>query len=90
MAFYGDPAWRASVDESNAKAPYTLTWESPKRFTITANYDTKERCAVWFPTAETGRGATGCSAPGAIFTNDFILFPTLELKQGESLSVDIH
>ena len=90
VAFYGDPAWRASVDESNAKAPYTLTWESPKRFTITANYDTKERCAVWFPTAETGRGATGCSAPGAIFTNDFILFPTLELKQGEALSVDIH
>ena len=90
VAFYGDPAWRAAVDESNAKAPYTLTWESPKRFTITANHDTKERCAVWFPTAETGRGATGCSAPGAVFTNDFILFPTLELKQGETLSVDIH
>ncbi len=89
VAFYGDPAWRAAVDESNAKAPYTLHWESTKRFTITANRDTKERCAVWFPTAETGRGATGCSATGALFTNDFILFPTLELKQGESLSVDI-
>lgn len=89
VAFYGDPAWRAAVDESNVKAPYTLHWESPKRFTITANRDTKERCAVWFPTAETGRGATGCSATGAVFTNDFILFPTLELKQGESLSVDI-
>ena len=56
---------------------------------ITANYDTKERCAVWFPSAETGKDATGCNVPGAVFTNDFILFPTLELKKGESLSVEI-
>ena len=89
VAFYGDPAWRAQLDESHSQAPYTITWENAKRFTISANYDTKERCAVWFPTAETGNGATGCSAPGAIFTNDFILFPELELKKGESLTVEV-
>lgn len=89
VAFYGDPAWRAFVDENNTKAPYTQIWESPKRFTLTANCDTKERCAIWFPTAETGRNATSCNLPGAVFTNDFILIPTLELKQGESLTVEI-
>ncbi len=89
VAFYGDPAWRAQLDESHAQAPYTITWESAKRFTITANYDTNDRCAVWFPTAETGRDATGCTAQGAVFTDDFILFPTLEMKQGESLTVEV-
>ena len=89
VAFYGDPAWRAQLDESHAQAPYRITWENAKRFTITANYDTKERCAVWFPTAETGRNATGCTAPEAVFTNDFILFPKLELKKGESLTVEV-
>lgn len=90
VAFYGDPAWRAQLDESHAQAPYSIAWQSDKKFTITANYDTKERCAVWFPTAATGKGATGCSASGAIFTNDFILFPTMELKKGESLQVEIN
>ncbi|MBR5888845.1 MAG: hypothetical protein IKY92_02235, partial [Akkermansia sp.] len=89
VAFYGDPAWRAQLDESHSQAPYRITWEDAKHFTITANYDTKERCAVWFPTAETGRNATGCTAPEAVFTNDFILFPKLELKKGESLTVEV-
>ena len=90
VAFYGDPAWRASLDESNSQSPYSITWKSPKEFTITANLDTKSRCAVWFPTAETGRNATSCSHPEAVFTNDFILFPTLELKKGEQLHISIH
>ena len=89
VAFYGDPAWRAQLDETHAQAPYTINWQDAKHFTITANYDTKDRCAVWFPTAETGRGATGCDAPGAVFTNDFILFPSLNLKKGESFSVEV-
>lgn len=89
VAFYGDPAWRAQLDESHSQAPYTISWESAKRFTLTANYNTRERCAVWFPTAETGRGATGCNIPGAVFTNDFILFPVLELKKGESLTIEV-
>ncbi len=89
IAFYGDPAWRAELDTTHAQSPYSLKWHSARQFTITANYDTRERCAVWFPTAETGRNATGCTAPGAIFTNDFILFPSLELKKGESLTVEV-
>jgi zinc protease len=96
VAFYGDPAWRAQLDESHAQAPYTITWENARRFTITANYDTKDRCAVWFPTSETSKDATSCNIvcenaqPGVVFTNDFILFPELELKKGESLSVEVH
>ncbi len=89
VAFYGDPAWRAMLDESHSQAPYSISWQDDKHFTITANYDSKERCAVWFPSETTGLGASGCSAPGAIFTNDFILLPTLELKKGESLTVEI-
>ena len=89
VAFYGDPAWRAMLDETHSQAPYSISWQDDKHFTITANYDGKERCAVWFPTVATGLGASGCSAPGAIFTNDFILLPNLELKKGESLTVEI-
>lgn len=89
VAFYGDPAWRAQLDESHAQAPYRITWENAKSFTITANYDTKDRCAVWFPTGETGCGATSCNVPGAVFTNDFILFPEMQLKKGESLTVEV-
>ena len=89
VAFFGDPAWRASLDESHSQSPYSITWENAKAFTITANYDAKGRCAVWFPTAETGRNASTCTAPGAIFTNDFILFPELKLQKGEQLRVEI-
>ena len=89
VAFYGDPAWRAQLDESHAQAPYTITWQDAKHFTITANYDTTDRCAVWFPTAATGQGATTCSAPGAIFTNDFILIPNLKLTKGQSIPVEV-
>lgn len=90
VAFYGDPAWRAQLDESHAQAPYTITWQGDKCFTITANYDTKDRCAIWFPTAATGRNATGCDAPGAVFTNDFILFPDMDMKKGENITVSIN
>ena len=89
VAFFGDPAWRAQLDETHGQAPYTITWTSEKSFTITANYDTKDRCAVWFPTEATGSNATGCDAPGAIFTNDFILFPSMNMKKGETLNVNI-
>ncbi len=90
VAFYGDPAWRAAVDSSHCPRPFRIEWKGDKQFTITANADRKGRCAVWFPHAATGRDATGCDAPGAVFTNDFILFPELELKKGESLTVTIH
>ncbi len=89
VAFFGDPTWRAQLDETHGQAPYTITWTGEKSFTITANYDTKDRCAVWFPTEATGSNATGCDAPGAIFTDDFILFPSMNMKKGESLNVNI-
>ncbi len=89
VAFFGDPAWRALLDESHAQSPYTITWQDDKHFTITANHDTTDRCAIWFPTAATGQGATTCSLPGAIFTNDFILIPNLNLAKGQSLTVEV-
>lgn len=89
VAFYGDPAWSATLNEQHSPSPYSITWHSDKQFTITANSDREGRCAVWFPTASTGEDATACDAPGAIFTDDFILFPRLKLSKGESLTVII-
>ncbi len=90
VAFYGDPAWRATIDSSHCSRPFRIEWQGDKCFTLTANSDRKGRAAVWFPTAATGKNATGCDAPGAVFTNDFILFPELEMKKGEVLTVTIH
>lgn len=89
VAFYGDPAWSATLNEEHHSSNYTVSWQDAKTFTITANSNRKGRVAVWFPTAETGRGASGCDAPGAFFTNDFILFPELDMKKGETLTVTI-
>lgn len=89
VAFYGDPAWSATLNEGHRSSNYSVEWKDAKTFTITANHDRKGRCAIWFPTAETGRGASGCDAPGAFFTNDFILFPELDMKKGETLTVTI-
>ncbi len=89
VALYGDPAWRACIDGSHSPRPYSIEWKGAKQFTITANADRKGRAAVWFPTGATGRDATGCDAEGAIFTNDFILFPELDMKKGETMTVNI-
>ena len=87
VAFYGDPAWPASVDSSHAPAPYSIEWKSDNSFTITANSDTKGRCAVWFPHAGIAKGCTSCDIEGSILTDDFVLFPTLEMKKGEQKTV---
>lgn len=89
VAFYGDPAWSASLDCSKAPCPVCIEWQNPKSFTITANMDHKGRLGVWFPTAATGKGATECNVEGAVLTNDFILIPEIELKKGESKTVII-
>lgn len=90
IAFYGDPAWSATVDESHVQSPYTVEWTGQRQFTITANRDTKERCAVWFPSTSIGHtGAKGCDAKDAVYTNDFILFPTMDMKKGEKKVVNI-
>ena len=87
VAFYGDPAWSASIDTSHAPAPYTITWNDTKSFTIKANADTKGRCAVWFPNADVAKGCKECNIEGAILTDDFLLIPHLEMKEDEQRTV---
>lgn len=90
LAFYGDPAYRAELDNSHARAPFRIEWQGARRFTLTANADVQgERCAVLFPASLPREAARGCDAPDAVFTNDFILFPALNLRKGESRSVTI-
>lgn len=89
VAFYGDPAWSATIDSSRSRRPFIVEWKDAKTFTVTATRSHKGRLGVWFPTAATGKNAGGCDAPDAVFTNDFILFPELELKEGESRTVTI-
>lgn len=90
LAFYGDPAWSATVDSSHSPRPFRIEWKDAKTFVITANSDHKGRCGVFFPTAETGRDATGCNIEGAVLTDDFILFPELDMQKGQSITVNIH
>jgi zinc protease len=89
VAFYGDPAWSASVDTSRDSRPLATCWQNEKTVTVTANRDYKGRLGIWFPTPATGKGATGCDAADAVFTNDFILFPELEMKKGETRTITI-
>ena len=87
VAFYGDPAWSASVDSSHGPAPYTVAWNDANSLTITANSDTKSRCAIWFPNADIAKGCRECDVEGAILTDDFVLIPQLEMKKGEQRTV---
>ena len=89
VAFYGDPAWSASLDCSQAPCPFTIEWKNAKEFTITANMDHKGRLGVWFPTAATGQDAKSSNVDGAILTDDFILIPEIQLKKGETQTVTI-
>lgn len=86
LAFYGDPLWRAVLDDEHGNTPaFSVSWEGTKKLTITADKDGKGRCGVWLPKRMT---AKACSVPNAVITNDFILFPELDLKQGETVTVE--
>jgi len=87
VAFYGDPAWSASIDSSQSPAPYTVEWNNATSLTITANSDTKGRCAIWFPNADIAKGCKECNIEGAILTDDFVLIPQLEMRKGEKRTV---
>ena len=88
LAFYGDPAWAAIVDHSQAHAPLTLAWQDDFRaLTLTANMDYDGKAAIWFPNAQIGKKYVGCDRKGAIFTNDFILIPSLQVKNGETVTI---
>lgn len=100
VAFYGDPAWVARLDESHAKSPWHISWNDPedaaKGFTVTANKDAKGRLGVWFPnrisaktaTVTVGDAATPVDKMG-LLTNDFLLLRELELKKGEKAVVEM-
>ena len=83
LAFFGDPAWAAVIDSSHEHAPLAIDWQGDSQCTITARVDYSGRAAIWFPHGGIGRAAGGCDAADAIFTNDFILIPQLNLKAGE-------
>lgn len=87
VAFYGDPAWSATVDSTQASAPYSITWNDENNLTITANSDTKERCAIWFPNADIAKSCKECNVEGAVLTDDFVLIPQLDMKKGEQRRV---
>ena len=87
LAFFGDPAWVATVDSSHQHAPLELSWQGDLQCTLTAHADYSGRAAIWFPHAGIGRAAIGCDLPGAVFTNDFILIPELTLKAGEKIII---
>lgn len=87
VAFYGDPAWSATIDSSHTPAPYSITWNNTNSLTIKANADAKGRCAVWFPNADVAKGCKECNIDGAILTDDFLLIPQLEMKKDEQRTV---
>ncbi len=100
VAFYGDPAWVARLDESKAKSPWHITWNdvtnAAKGFTITANRDNKGRFGVWFPVRTTAKTATitidghtaDVNADG-LLTNDFLLLRNLNLKKGQKATIKL-
>lgn len=100
VAFYGDPAWIARLDESRSPSPWHIDWNDPadaaKGFTVTANKDAKGRLGVWFPNRIGARTGTltvsGVSTPvdkAGLLTNDFLLLRNLELKKGEKAFVEL-
>ena len=98
VAFYGDPAWVAKLDESHTKSPWTIRWDDKqnpeKGFTIIANEDSKNRFAVWYPKKikakmailSVGDTMIPVSEAGAL-TNDFLLIRELDLKKGQEAKV---
>lgn len=88
LAFYGDPAFRAAVDSAHAPAPYSVTWDKEARTcTLTANADTKERAALWFPAWLKRESVTPHADESIVITNDFILLPALDLQRGERKTI---
>ena len=89
VAFYGDPAWRAVVNESNTKPAFKVTWNGTESFTISSENGGKGRIGIIFPDAVSADAVIGCDAQDAVFTNDFILFKELELAPGASREVKL-
>ncbi len=98
VAFYGDPAWTARLDESHARSPWSLQWNDSahpeKGLTITANMDHSGRFAVWFPkkiksnkaVLTIGDQETPVSKIG-VQTDDFIIIPELKLGSRQKATI---
>lgn len=89
LAFYGDPTWRAMVNESNTKPAFRITWNNKESFTISSENGGKARIGILFPEYVSADKVASCDAPEAVFTNDFILFESLELAPGASRTVTL-
>ena len=89
VAFYGDPTWRAVVNESNTKPAFRITWNGKDSFTISSEKGGKGRVGILFPESVSADSVISCDAPDAVFTNDFILFESLELAPGSSREVTL-
>lgn len=93
VAFYGDPAWVASLDETHGKSPWRVQWNDESApesgFLITANRRHKGRFSVWFPRRIEEKEAFLMIGEEkypvrdvGLLTNDFILIDALELEKG--------
>lgn len=89
VAFYGDPTWRAVVNESNTKPAFRISWNGKDSFTISSEKGGKGRVGVLFPESVSADSVISCDAPDAVFTNDFILFESLELAAGSARTVTL-
>lgn len=100
VAFYGDPAWVARLDESHAQSPWSITWvsenEPSKGFSIKANSDVKGRFAAWYPKQIEVKDAKVSFPDGrsvnasemGVVTNDFLLIRELDLKKGQTVRIE--
>lgn len=89
VAFYGDPTWRAVVNESNTKPAFKITWNGNTSFTISSEKGGKARIGILFPESVPADRVSSCDAPDAIFTNDYVLFNELDLAPGASRTVTL-
>lgn len=89
VAFYGDPCWRAVVNESNTKPDFSITWSGNSSVTIRSEKGGKGRIGILFPDSVPADKVISCDAPDAIFTNDYLLFEELVLAPGASRTVNL-
>lgn len=98
VAFYGDPAWVAKLDESNQKSPWHIVWKTSGHpadgFIISANKEHKGRFGIWFPSRMGAKKATVIIGETSkpieeigLLTNDFLLIDELELPKGGQAQV---
>lgn len=98
VAFYGDPAWVARLDESRMKSPWHVAWKTIGQpsdgFVITANRAHKGRFAFWFPSRIEAAKATLVIGEASypldeigLMTNDFLLIDELDLPQDGTAQV---